>query len=101
VLLDDGADPTLGRHPWDARHPVVLDTTAATDLGYTPVGDYATTVADEVEWLLAAARGEGAKSLPGPDDAFFGPMLDYAAENRHLATHPSWPRALDDAARAE
>lgn len=88
VLLDDEVDEMLGRTPWDAPHPIVLDMTAAGDLGYTPVGDYATTVADEVEWLVAAARGgEGAESLPGRDDAFFGPMLDYAAEDRHVATH--------------
>ena len=56
MLLDDGADETLGRHPWDSRHPIVLDMTAAIDLGYTPVGDYATTVANEVEWLVSAAE---------------------------------------------
>ena len=89
VLLDDGADQTLGRHPWDAPHPLVLDMTAAIDLGYTPVGDYATTVSDEVEWLVSAARGgDGAEILNGLDDAFFGPMLDYTAEDRYLATHP-------------
>ncbi len=88
VLLDDGADGTLGRHPWDAPHPIVLDTAAAIALGYTPVGDYASTVADEVEWLVAAAHGgEGAEKLPRSDDAFFGPMLDYAAEDQYLATH--------------
>ena len=86
VLLDDGADETLGRHPWEAPHPIVLDVTAAVDLGYTPVGHYASTVADAVEWLVSAARGgEGAESLPGPDDPFFGPMLDYTAEDRYLA----------------
>jgi nucleoside-diphosphate-sugar epimerase len=89
VLLDDGADEALGRHPWDAPHPIVLDMAAAGELGYTPVGDYATTVADEVEWLVAAARsGDGAEHLPDLDDAFFGPMLDYAAEDRYLAAHP-------------
>ncbi len=88
VLLDDGADDTLGRHPWDTPHPILLDTTAATDLGYTPVGDYATTVTDELEWLVSAARGgDGAENLVRLDDAFFGPMLDYAAEDRHLAAH--------------
>ena len=85
VLLDDD---TLGRHPWDKPHPIVLDMTAALALGYTPAGDYATTVADEVEWLVAAARGgDDAESLPGLDDPFFGPLLDYAAEDRYLATH--------------
>jgi nucleoside-diphosphate-sugar epimerase len=89
VLLDDGADPTLGRHPWDAPHPIVLDMTAAVELGYTPAGDYAATVAEEVEWLVSAAcGGEGAENLPGPEDAFFGPMLDYAAEDCYLAAHP-------------
>jgi nucleoside-diphosphate-sugar epimerase len=88
VLLDDGADEALGRHPWDAPHPIVLDMTAAIELGYKPVGDYAATVADEVEWLVSAARGgDGAENLPGIDDVFFGPMLDYAAEDRYLATH--------------
>jgi nucleoside-diphosphate-sugar epimerase len=85
VLLDEGADETLGRHPWDAPHPIVLDMTAAIELGYVPAGDYATTVADEVEWLVSATRGgDGAENLPRLDDAFFGPMLDYAAENRYL-----------------
>lgn len=85
ILLDDDADEALGRHPWDAPHPIVLDMTAAADLGYTPVGDYATTVTEEVEWLVAAARGgEAAGKLPGVEDEYFGPMLDYAAEDAYL-----------------
>lgn len=86
VLLDDGADERLGRHPWDAEHPIVLDTSAAVELGYEPVGSYADTVAEEIEWLVSAARGgEGADSLPRHDDEYFGPMLAYAAEDRYLA----------------
>jgi len=85
VLLDDDADEALGRHPWDAPNPIVLDMTAAAGIGYVPAGDYASTVAQEVAWLVAAARGgDGAELLPGPDDAYFGPMLDYAAEDRYL-----------------
>ena len=87
LLLDDGADEALGRHPWDTPHPIVLDMTAATELGYTPAGDYASTVTEAVDWLVRAARGgEGAEHLPGPDDEFFGPMLDYATEDRYLRT---------------
>ncbi len=86
VLLDGDADETVGRHPWDTPHPIVLDMSAATDLGYTPVGDYATTVAEEIEWLVAAAGGgDGAEKLPPPDDPYFAPLLDYAAEDRYLA----------------
>ena len=83
VLLDDGADETLGRHPWDAPHPIVLDMSAAAELGYRPVGDYATTVADEVAWLVSAARS--GESLPQLDDEYFEPLFDYAAEDRYLA----------------
>lgn len=85
VLLDDQADPALGRHPWDAPHPIVLDMTAAAEIGYTPAGDYAATVVDEIDWLVASARGgPGADALPALDDPFFGPLLDYAAEDRYL-----------------
>jgi hypothetical protein len=93
---DDGAPTgqTLGRHPWSAPHPFVLDMTAAIELGYTPVGNYAATVVEEVEWLVSAARGGAdAQMLPGPDDTFFGPMFDYAAEDRYLARHRDWLRA--------
>lgn len=85
VLLGDQADESLGRHPWDRPRPIVLDMSAANDLGYTPAGDYATTVADEVEWLMAAAHGgEGAEILPAREDDFFAPMFDYALEDRYL-----------------
>jgi len=64
----------------------VLDLTAATKLGYTPAGDYTSTVVEEVDWLVSAARGgEGAGILPGTDDPYFEPMLDYGAEDRYLA----------------
>jgi len=93
VLLDHDDDSLqygdsqhLGRHPWDSAHPIVLDMTAARDLGYVPVGDYASTVAIEVDWLAAGARpGSGGFELPpGLDDPFFDSMFDYAAEDRYL-----------------
>lgn len=47
-------------------------------------------MAEEVEWLVSAAGGgDGAEILPGLDDAFFAPMLDYTAEDRRLAAHRS------------
>lgn len=80
VLLDgDGdGDGALGRHPWDALPPIVLDMTAAQELGYTPVGDYAGTIADEVDWLVSAGDA-------GLDTEFFAELFDYAAEDRYLA----------------
>jgi nucleoside-diphosphate-sugar epimerase len=73
VLVDDDS---LGRHPWDKRPPVILDTSAALELGYEPVGDYATTVVDEVDWLV--------NERPALDDGLFGGYLDYGAEDRFL-----------------
>jgi nucleoside-diphosphate-sugar epimerase len=73
VLVEDDS---LGGHPWDKRPPVILDTTAALDLGYEPVGDYAATVVDEVDWLV--------NERPPLDDALFGGYLDYGPEDRFL-----------------
>jgi nucleoside-diphosphate-sugar epimerase len=66
-VLVDGDE--VGRHPWDAVPPVVLDMAAATELGYTPAGDYATTVADEIDWLVAEPPAI---------------VFDYEAEDRYL-----------------
>lgn len=85
VLLDDSADPLLGWHPWDSRHPVVLDTSAALELGYTPVGDYAATVPGVIDWLTAAAGSTRPAALPpGFDSPSFADAFDYAREDTHL-----------------
>ena len=73
--LVDGDEP--GSHPWDVLPPVVLDMTAAAELGYVPAGDYGSTVADEVDWLV---------QNPLPDDDALSPYFDYAAEDRYLAS---------------
>jgi nucleoside-diphosphate-sugar epimerase len=86
VLLDETAPETLGRTPWDPPHPVVLDMSAAEELGYRPAGDYEATVAAEIDWLVDAARtGDPAGILPGADDPYFGEFFDYEAEDRFLA----------------
>jgi hypothetical protein len=85
VLPGEGAAATLGRHRWDAPHPIVLDTTAAHGRGYTPAGDHAATAVDEADWLVrAAACGPDADIVRGLDPGYFGPMLDYAAKDRYL-----------------
>jgi nucleoside-diphosphate-sugar epimerase len=81
ILLDDADTDVgdLGRHPWESRHPVVLDLRAATALGYVPAGTYAETVAAEIDWLTTAG---------GPADTeYFAPLFDYAAEDAYLAAH--------------
>jgi nucleoside-diphosphate-sugar epimerase len=84
ILLD--SDGPLGRHPWDKVPPIVLDTTAARDLGYKPVGDYGTTVVQEVDWLVGASRSGPSGNPHGLDTGFFAPMFDYGSEDRYLAT---------------
>src|SRR3954451_23629620 len=87
VLLDGDPIGTVGVYPWDAAHPIVLDTSAALELGYTPVGTFAATVVDTVEWLVESARGgPDAARLPAADDEFFAELFDYAAEDRYLAS---------------
>lgn len=82
VLLPDGAAPQLGDHPWNRRFSIVLDTSAAERLGYRPVGDYAATVAEELDWLTDLARSD-------PDSlerqgSYFSRYFDYEAEDRFL-----------------
>ena len=78
VLIDGPPIGNVGRHPWDRYPPVVLDTSAARKLGYSPVGDYGATVVDEVDWLVAAN--------PAETDSFFDGLFDYAAEDEFDAT---------------
>jgi nucleoside-diphosphate-sugar epimerase len=83
VLLDD--DGPLGRHPWQTRHPIVLDTSASLALGYEPAGTYDETVADEIDWLVdSALGGEDAGLLPRDDDEYFSRYFGYAAEDLYL-----------------
>jgi len=84
VLVDDDS---LGQTPWDAIPPMVLDMTAANELGYVPAGNYASTVTAEIDWLAAAHRaGDPGRVLPAPDDPFFARFTGYAAEDRWLAS---------------
>jgi nucleoside-diphosphate-sugar epimerase len=87
VLLDDSAPHGLGWHPWDRRPPVVLDISAARALGWQPVGDYAATVAIELDWL---ASGRAAF-----EEGFFERSFDYAREDEWIADGAT-PGPLDD-----
>ncbi|GAA1109820.1 NAD-dependent epimerase/dehydratase family protein [Nocardiopsis composta] len=75
-------DSGLGRTPWDTDAPIVLDTSAAGRLGYEPVGRYAETVREELDWLARTAQ-----SAPETiaDAAFTARYLDYRAEDAALA----------------
>lgn len=52
-LADDAPG---GAHPWNAAHPIVLDTSAAERLGYRPKGTAASLLAEEAAWIADALR---------------------------------------------
>ena len=85
VLLEDDAPQDLGRTPWSAPSPVVLDTSAAAALGYVAVGDYATTVRATLSWLASRASREHGAEAPDLDAAFFTTLFDYEAEDAYLS----------------
>jgi nucleoside-diphosphate-sugar epimerase len=91
ILLDNTDDQetsALGHRPWESTHPVILDTTAATRLGYQPAGDYATTVADEIDWLVSKTQGGVEdKTIPGLEHDYFARFFPYQAEDHYLTTH--------------
>jgi nucleoside-diphosphate-sugar epimerase len=83
LLLDDDDASGLGRHPWDARPPIILDTRASLQLGYVPVGTYAETVGEAIEYLVNAHR---TGVVPASFDTLFLTYSDYAAEDAYLAS---------------
>ena len=86
VLLPPDAPEGLGRTPWDKPSPVILDTTAALELGYEPVGDYASTVGDEIDWLVDIAIRTNGIHLPDMiGNQFFERLFDYETEDAYLA----------------
>lgn len=85
ILLEDSVG-AVGQTPWDVFPPIVLDTSAAAEIGYEPVGTYAETVVEEIEWLVREHQGRGGGwPLPDERDLFFQPFFDYITEDRFLA----------------
>jgi nucleoside-diphosphate-sugar epimerase len=88
ILLDEAAPEGLGTHPWNRVPPITLDTTAARALGYTPVGDYRTTVTEELDWLVTNATGGRVHQLPPPWDTGSVPLTySYAEEDSYVELH--------------
>lgn len=91
VLRDDDAPPQLGRHPWHRIPPIVLDTSASQALGYEAVGDYATTVSEEIGWLIEQTARHPMWTPASIDREVTTRWFDYAAEDAWLraAERPS------------
>ncbi len=87
VPLPDEANypPRLGWTPWSVQRPFVLDTAAATALGYRPAANYPETAALVCEWLIAAtaARDDWRELFPTLA-AYSQDLFDYRAEDDAL-----------------
>ncbi|WP_027479037.1 NAD-dependent epimerase/dehydratase family protein [Gryllotalpicola ginsengisoli] len=81
-LADDGAAPQFGAHPWNVVPPVVLDLSAARELGWQPAGTFAETVGAELDWLRE--QHEQGLTAAFDDDPYFVPFLDYRVEDAYL-----------------
>jgi nucleoside-diphosphate-sugar epimerase len=64
VGADDGAPADSGWTPWANWPPFLLDTTAATELGYTPAGGYAELVPSTIDYLLRLTDQERSDLTP-------------------------------------
>lgn len=87
ILLDGPPIGTVGDSPWTMPGSFVMDMgKAARELGYEPVTDYASSLADTVAWLTEVTAGEDwRKVLPGTELLGGEAMFDYAAEDAWLA----------------
>jgi nucleoside-diphosphate-sugar epimerase len=78
------ASDAVGHTPWSTPAPFLVDCSAASALGYEPVGSYADTVGEAIDWLVDLAPEDWRKAFPVlasyPTDLF-----DYTAEDRFLA----------------
>ena len=80
--IDVADDSPLGHTPWDTASPIILDTSAATELGYLPVGTYADTVTTELAWLAECAAMQPHDIV---EAAFEERFIDLSAEDEALA----------------
>ena len=74
---------TVGATPWSISSPLVMDMTAATALGYRPVGGYADLAPAACRAFIAGAGDDWRAAFPALA-AYPYDLFDYAAEDRAL-----------------
>ena len=86
VALADEANypPRLGWTPWSVQRPFVLDTAAATALGYRPAATYPQTAAHVCEWLVDATADRDWRELFPTLAAYPQDLFDYRREDAAL-----------------
>lgn len=81
IGLNELAPPGSGWTPWSTWPPFFLDGSAATALGYTPIGTYAETVTAEVEELCSLLPARQAQLARDP---YFHDRFDYDIDDAAL-----------------
>jgi nucleoside-diphosphate-sugar epimerase len=80
VLVPD-PDESVGRTPWSAPKPLIVDMTKAeAELGYGPVATWADALPRQVEWLIEATRGRDWRDVLTRGANYL--QFDYDAEDR-------------------
>ena len=82
VGLDDDAPHELGWTPWESWPPFFLDTSAAVQLGYQPMGGYADTVTAVVQDVLELSSERQTRL---GDDPYFRGRFDYTIDDAAFA----------------
>jgi nucleoside-diphosphate-sugar epimerase len=82
VKMPDDAPAGDGANPWDTWPPFFLDTTAAEELGYHPVGTYTQTIAENVRELASLPREQQEQLTADP---YFTGRFNYAKDNAAIA----------------
>ena len=83
VDLGMDAPASIGATPWDSTAPIVLDMTAAAQLGYVPAGIYAHTVTEELAWMSEFGKAHPDRVV---EPSFTQRYLNYAEEDSYLAS---------------
>jgi nucleoside-diphosphate-sugar epimerase len=80
---DDSYPPIMGVSPWAVPRPFIVDMSAASALGYVPVGAYEETAGHTCEWLKRVAPANWREKFPML--ASYGwDLFDYPAEDAFL-----------------
>jgi nucleoside-diphosphate-sugar epimerase len=86
VLLPGAPVDSVGRNPWAAPRPIVVDMAEAElQFGYRPVARYERDVARMCEWLVAATKGRDWHAVFPRAAEYMGEHFDYDAEDEYLS----------------
>jgi len=83
----------IGRTPWSVPRPFVLDTSAATALGYAPATTYADAVGAVCDGLIQDAAGRDWREAFPVLASYPDELFDYAAEDDFLGRRSGAGRA--------